>query len=97
MPNLWGDCVKIHEDCGGVCRWIEAVTRPAVGYTGQCIRCGEENIPVERMIPVESLDHEEAFTTDPSILSELAWDEGKDWETNQARIDTVLASGDSDV
>ncbi|TKX54679.1 hypothetical protein EXE43_20525 [Halorubrum sp. SS5] len=85
MPK-WTDCVKIHENCGGIVRWIEAIDRPGVGWTGKCTHCGERNIVVERMIPVRGLDHSEAFQLSTDQLRQLEWDESDTWRHNQKRL-----------
>lgn len=92
MPSRWKFCVKIHENCGGVCRWVEAVERRGVGWTGECIVCGEENIPCEQMIPLRAFDHEEILQVDPGDLRDLEWDKGTDWDANQDRLTSEVDS-----
>lgn len=48
--------LKIHEGCGGVVRWQEALREPGVGYTGYCLECHEEGIVVEEILPFEVPD-----------------------------------------
>lgn len=85
MPK-WTDCTKIHEDCGGVIRWVEAVKTPGVGWTGECLQCGEENIDIEDMLPVRGLEVEDAFAAPVEDLRELRWDEQDTWRHNQKRL-----------
>jgi hypothetical protein len=81
---------KIHEACGGLVRWVEAVDRPGVGWTGECLDCGRENIPRERMIPLDLDSDEQAVLlvneTDREILARLEWNEDADWTENQNRL-----------
>lgn len=86
MPRRWKHCVKIHEGCGGICRWVEAVEDPNVGYTGECITCGEEEIVVEGMIPLEGFGTQDLLDVSPSDLAELSWDDESGWEANQRRL-----------
>lgn len=48
--------LKIHQHCGGMVRWVEAYDDPHVGFTGQCLECGEEGIVVEDILPFELPD-----------------------------------------
>jgi hypothetical protein len=73
--------------CGGVCRWVEAIDRPAVGYTGECRTCDDTNLPREQMIPLEFLDYEDVYSEiGPRDLAKLTWDNSEDWETNQEQL-----------
>lgn len=81
---------KIHEGCGGLVRWVEAVDRPGVGWTGECQGCDTEGIVTERIIPVCTRDHADLFDQldDLGIRQrrDLTWVDGADWETNQERL-----------
>jgi len=91
MSKMWDGCVKIHEGCGGVCRWVEAVDRPHVGYTGECLHCGRRNLPVEEMIPLEDFSGRQLLRVAPTdALAGLEWDEYDDWESNQARLRAIV-------
>lgn len=89
MPK-WTDCVKIHEGCGGIVRWVEAIDRPGVRWTGECCHCGEEHIVIEQMLPIRGLDIETAFETDRQTLADLRWDEDDTWDHNQKRLATEV-------
>lgn len=87
MPNIWDECAKIHKGCGGVCRWIEAIDHPGVGYTGDCTACDDTNLPTEAMIPIEGVPNQQLLRVAPcSTLAQLEWDEQSNWETNQERL-----------
>lgn len=85
MPK-WTDCTKIHEDCGGIVRWVEAVHKPGVGWTGECLYCEEQGIVVEDMLPIRGLDVEDAAEVDLQTRRELEWDESDTWRHNQKRL-----------
>ena len=51
---------KIHEGCGGLCRFVEAWNRPGVGWTCECLFCETSNIPEEHVV----------FVTDPAVPHE---------------------------
>jgi len=80
------DYAKIHEGCGGVIRWVEAVNQPGVGWTGECCHCGDERIPIEEMLPIRGLGVETAFNIDRAWLAELRWDDDDTWRHNQKRL-----------
>lgn len=86
---------KIHECCGGLVRWVEAYDNPHVGYTGQCVECGEEGVVVEDIIPVRCPEGKIATDVYNSAeleeLRGLAWDDDADWEENQERLQSVIA------
>lgn len=89
MPMIWRDCAKIHEGCGGVARWVEAIDRPGVGWHGECTRCQRSGLPTEAMVPIEEYDEHELRSDENATATELAdlhWDEGADWEANQRRL-----------
>jgi len=88
MPR-WDNCIKIHEGCGGLCKWSEAIETPGVGYFGKCMACQSRRIVVEEMIPVEKSKVEAGIFLDndePEILADLEWDEDSTWEENQERL-----------
>jgi len=92
-PGIWDGCVKIHEGCGGVCRWVEAVDRRGVGYTGECLHCGGQDLPTEQMIPLEPYTHEQVLRVAPcDALASLKWDESGDWDANQHRLRQIVDS-----
>lgn len=51
---------KIHERCGGLCRFVEAWNQRGVGWTCECLFCDTEGIPEERVV----------FVTDPAVPHE---------------------------
>ncbi|AAM88760.1 hypothetical protein PhiCh1p87 [Natrialba phage PhiCh1] len=85
MPE-WEFCAKIHEDCGGVVRWVEAVDTPGVGYQGECLGCGETEIVVEAIIPIEDLGPSDVLELNPADLDDLRWDYDADFDENQERL-----------
>lgn len=85
MPK-WTDCVKIHENCGGIVRWVEAIDQPGVGWTGDCTHCTADAIPVERIIPIRGLEHRDALQLSVDELRELEWDDDDTWNHNQKRL-----------
>jgi hypothetical protein len=86
MPNIWDNCVKIHSACGGICRWVEAIDRPNVGYHGECTWCEDTEIPTEHMVPVQGVTHDEMKQVDREKRRELSYDEDASWEKNQERL-----------
>jgi len=82
--------VKIHENCGGLVRWVEALDRPAVNFTGKCQHCGEENIVRERIIPIEVRGDDEyrdqIREMPASERVELEWNDDAEWQDNQQRL-----------
>lgn len=90
----WTDHTKIHEGCGGIVRWVEAIDRPGVGWTGECRHCDTEGITVEQMLPIRGLDIETAFETPRERLAELRWDEDDTWNHNQKRLAKAIESDD---
>ena len=91
MPK-WesNEVAKIHEACGGLVRWVEAFDDPHVGYTGECLECGQERVVLEDMIPIETADGEIAVdlynSTDLETLRNLRWDDKQGWQPNQKRL-----------
>lgn len=97
MSERWQGCLKIHEGCGGHVRWVEAVRRPGVGYHGDCLGCNETELPVEQIIPIELPDdvrqareHEYWDEFDLDTWRRLVWNDDRDWERNQYRIQRAL-------
>jgi hypothetical protein len=88
----WEGCVKIHENCGGVVRWVEAIHTPGVGYYGECVGCGETEIVVEDVIPIEEVDHREVRLVAPDELESLEWDDSADWDKNQDRLSSEVSA-----
>lgn len=87
MPQ-WEDCLKIHENCGGLVRWVEAVHDPHVGYYGNCLACGLDDIVVEQIIPIKEAKPEAGviLEKDSSRLADLEWDDDASWNENQERL-----------
>ena len=100
MPK-WTDLTKIHENCGGIVRWVEAVTDPTTGWTGECLHCGEDRIVVEQMLPIRGLPIEDALEASREDLAELQWDDEVTWNHNQKRlaseVEDLLDGGETDV
>lgn len=92
MPK-WEDCTKIHLNCGGLCRWVEAVQRPAVGYHGECLHCNTNRLPVEQMIPLRDTQPQDFDEISKEILAELEWDHSSNWENNQERLTEKVNAG----
>lgn len=90
MPK-WEDCAKIHEGCGGLVRWVEAIRTPGVGYKGECTACGVEELVVEEIIPIEDYRPRDLYSVPPSELASLEWNEAVDWEANQDRLSSEVA------
>ncbi len=85
MSQQWDGHVKIHEGCGGVCRWVEAVLRPGVGYHGECLACGADELPVEQMIPMPKEMSVTEATATPDLES-AEWDDDADFDENMHRL-----------
>ena len=84
MALVWGGHVKIHEGCGGVCRWVEAVDTPGVGFQGECTRCRQSELQVEEMLPMpKELSVVEARSTD---LEEVRWKDDDSFSENMNRL-----------
>lgn len=89
--------VKIHQNCGGLVRWVEAVCTPGVGHYGHCLECDHEEIVVEQIIPVLPADPEVQPTDvvnedEEGTLAQLAWDDDADWEENQERLRSEVSA-----
>ena len=94
MP-AWDNCMKIHEGCGGLCIWVEALETPGVGYYGKCMACQTGQIVVEQMIPIEKAKVEAGIFFDsgePEKLADLEWKEEDSWEENQERLKQEIES-----
>lgn len=85
---------KIHETCGGLVRWVEAYDNPHVGYTGECLECGQERVVTEDIIPIRVDSGETVIDVvneaDIETLRELEWDETLEWYDNQKQLARVL-------
>jgi len=89
MSDTWSGCTKIHENCGGLIKWVEAIHTPGVGYFGKCERCTEDGILVERIIPIETAQPELGVLIengDHESIAELRWEDKDSWEENQERL-----------
>ncbi|AGN33801.1 hypothetical protein HALG_00013 [Halorubrum virus CGphi46] len=84
------DYAKIHEGCGGVVRWVEAVDVPGVGWQGECLHCGDTRLPLEAIMPIRGLDVDDALDAPRDALAELQWDDGDTWRHNQKRLGTEV-------
>lgn len=100
VEREWEDAVKVHEGCGGVCYWEEAVMRPGVGWHGTCMRCDASRLAKEDMIPVEVWVGDRR-ASDESVVKQvravpvetrerLTWDGDVSWDENQQRIREAL-------
>lgn len=92
MTNRWPPgTVKIHENCGGLVRWVEAIKTPGVGYHGECLRCHDDRIVVEDILPL-LVEQDDVYPTDirdqndHDTLAALQWDDDADWDENQERF-----------
>lgn len=97
MSNRWqsNEFAKIHEDCGGLVRWVEAYDDPFTGYNGECLECGEDRIVVEDIIPIrcdpDEIGMEMINDVEIETLRELEWDEDDEWSHNQERLRRAIA------
>jgi len=85
----WENCMKIHEGCGGLVKWVEAIETPGVGYFGKCMYCQTGQIVVEQIIPIEKAKVEAGVFLDsgePEKLANLEWHEDDTWNENQERL-----------
>jgi len=88
MPQ-WDNCMKIHEGCGGLCKWVEAIETPGVGYYGKCMACQTGQILVEQMIPIDRAKVEAGVfleNGEPEKLDDIKWNKKDSWEENQERL-----------
>lgn len=92
MTVMWPKTsyVKIHEGCGGVVAWKEAIGTPGVGFTGECDTCTAERIPKEQIIPIEVRNDEEyrreIMEIPASERRDLEWDEDDEFRHNQKQL-----------
>lgn len=92
MTVLWPKTtyVKIHEGCGGIVAWREAIGRPSVHFTGECDTCTCDDIVQESIIPIEvgsDEDYRRQIMELPSSeRRELDWDEDDTFRHNQKQI-----------
>jgi hypothetical protein len=84
------DCVKIHEGCGGLVRWVEAVDTPGVQWQGECLHCHSERLVIEEILPLK-MRREDVPIGDIQTLRELEWNDETTWQNNQERISEELA------
>lgn len=97
MSDRWPPgTVKIHENCGGLVRWVEAVQTPGVGYHGDCLECDAEELVIEDILPLLTPgpnvhDVDVVNETDRETLADLKWADDLDWEANQARFREEVA------
>lgn len=93
MSNRWAGCVKFHEDCGGMVRWVEAIHTPGVGYYGECVQC-HERLDVEEIVPVEVPDGKRIAEfkreLDGGEFDGVRWNDSADWDENQNRLREAL-------
>lgn len=96
MSTTWPKTsfVKVHEGCGGLVRWVEAMNQPGVHYTGQCQHCGREGIPMEKMIPLEYGGDDEYENAIHDMgrreREKLSWDETASFDENQDRLEEEI-------
>jgi len=83
---------KIHEGCGGLVRWVEAVDVPGVGWQGDCLACRRSRLPLEEILPVRGLDVETAMEAPRDELARLVWEENETWRHNQKRLGEEVES-----
>jgi hypothetical protein len=71
--------VKIHENCGGLVRYVEKYDDPHVGWTGECTHCETTDIVEERIVFVtepaipEQSARQLALETPASVLTDLRY------------------------
>lgn len=98
MSNTWPHTThaKIHEGCGGYVRWVEAYDQPGVGYSGECLACGVERLPMEAIIPIradpEQTGYQLVQDVDKDVLADLEWDDSDEFMENQKRLRRVIDS-----
>lgn len=92
---------KIHENCGGFVRWVEAHAQPGVGFVGDCLACSQTRAVVERIIPIEALPDQTGAQlvadVDREVLADLRWDDDASFDENQERIHERLREAGADV
>jgi len=88
--------MKIHVGCGGLVRWVEAYDQPGVGYTGECLGCSCDRVPVESILPFEIPDDEACVElygrVEAHDLREFEWDpEEHEYDGRQAAFRELIA------
>lgn len=88
--------LKVHRQCGGMVRWVEAFDIAGVGMTGECLECGRENVPVEEILPFglpDGMDCCEAYDqADIEDLRAFEWPlEPEVWDDKQAEFRELIA------
>lgn len=86
--------IKIHENCGGIVRWVEAIDTPGVQWTGDCRRCRRDGgIVLEEIIAIFDDQGLEATTLRDRVqaipaeqLADLSWDDDESVDENRERI-----------
>jgi hypothetical protein len=85
---------KIHENCGGLVRWVEAYDNPHVGYHGECLRCHEDRIVEEDILPVECPDGMIATDVvdelDTEEIAAFDWPLDADYDDKQAEVQELV-------
>jgi len=81
---------KIHEGCGGLVAWVEAIDQPGVGYTGNCRECYKERVVVEDIVPIRTDPGQSGLQlvgdVDIDVLAGLEWDDDAEFRENQKRL-----------
>lgn len=88
MPQ-WDGCMKIHQGCGGLVKWTEALETPGVGYYGKCEACQTSQIVQEQIIPVDESKVDAKLllkNKESDRLSDLEWVNEATWFENQERL-----------
>lgn len=88
--KTWQGCVKIHEGCGGICKWVEALHTPGVGYYGECLHCSATQLTIEDMVPVSNVDPDTLRDVPIDQRKQVDWNDGEGWLKNQERIKEEL-------
>ncbi|MDY6777170.1 MAG: hypothetical protein SVU32_00765 [Candidatus Nanohaloarchaea archaeon] len=99
MPSReWERSVKIHEGCGGICRFVEAIDTPNVQWTGECLHCDATSLVLEDMIPIEKHPRDSDFTEWLAQVRDVSmerrrrakWNNDDSWDQNQKRLREAL-------
>lgn len=97
LETEWENAVKIHENCGGICYWQEAITTPGVMWEGKCLHCHADHLAIEDMIPIERRAADNYDPDTPRLLEavrntsiddrgKLEWANRDSWDQNQDRL-----------
>lgn len=87
--------IKIHENCGGIVRWVEAIDQPGVQWTGDCQQClADGGVVLEEIIALfDDSDLDTATTLRDRVeaipaedLAELEWDDDAHVQENRRRL-----------